>query len=66
MNIEEVDIRIDCSCSLKPIKPPSTAQEIELRQEETRINYYLHAMTKEIEKRIRSGQKIDMNFIEAK
>lgn len=60
MKLEDIDIDVTCLVRLRPITRPSTTEQIEIDQEETRINYYLHHYAEQIEQALKSGKKINM------
>lgn len=64
IKLENIDVDIECTCRLRPISRLSTAEEIELNHEEIRINVYLRHIANEIEEAIKSGKKLNMNYID--
>ena len=60
MKLEDIDIDVTCLVRLRPRIKPSTAEQIEIDQEEIRINHYLYMYAEQIEKLLRSGKKLNM------
>lgn len=60
MKLDDIDIDVTCLVRLRPRIKPSTVEQIEIDQEETRINYYLHKYAEQIEALLRSGKKLNM------
>lgn len=60
MKLEDIDIDVTCFVRLRPKIKPSTAEQIEIDQEEIRINYYLGNYAEQIEKLLKSGKKLNM------
>ena len=64
MNFDEIDIEVNCVAVIKSKEPLTTAEQIELAQEEVRINYYLHKLGEKIERALKAGKKIDTKFLQ--